>query len=48
MSQFNVFGDQCVVPAEHAPALSRALPDAQLAFLPGGHRGVRVMGKDEI
>jgi fermentation-respiration switch protein FrsA (DUF1100 family) len=30
-------GDAEVVPAEHALALSRALPHAQLAILPGGH-----------
>jgi pimeloyl-ACP methyl ester carboxylesterase len=30
-------GDAEVVRAEHALALSRALPDARLAILPGGH-----------
>lgn len=30
-------GDADVVRAEHALALSRALPHAQLAILPGGH-----------
>ena len=32
-----IIGDADVVRAEHALALSRALPHAQLAILPGGH-----------